>query len=164
MVVCLIWGSGTLARLQDACPFGGSHIKPQNHHTLCMPPKLRQLQNQSPQPLLVKCAIAERLRREQKTLSIVVATTCSHACSETINQTLKKENCYRLMMTMASFLPLFTLLKINDPIEYWQIDILLEQQTILHLKALNIALAHSDKKGEGQGIIILIESIFFMVS
>ena len=62
--------------------------------------------------------IAERLRREQKTLSIVVATTCSHACSETINQTLKKENCYRLMMTMASFLPLFTLLKINDPIEY----------------------------------------------
>ena len=85
--------------------------------------KHRQLQNQSPQPLLVKCAIAERLRREQKTLSIVVATTCSHACSETINQTLKKENCYRLMMTMASFLPLFTLLKINDPIEYWQIDI-----------------------------------------
>ena len=80
--------------------------------------KLRQLQNQSPQPLLVKCAIPEGLRREQKTLSIVVATTCSHACSETINQTLKKENCYCLMMTMASFLPLFTLLKINDRIEY----------------------------------------------
>ena len=79
-------------------------------------PKYRQLQNQSPQPLLVKCAIAER--REQKTLSIVVATTCSHACSETINQTLKKENCYCLMMTMASFLPLFTLLKVSDRIEY----------------------------------------------
>ena len=43
------------------------------------------------------------------------------------------------MMTMASFLPLFTLLKVNDRIEYRQID-LPEQQTILHWKALNIAL------------------------